>query len=153
MLSSRDEEIISMAERLPASLRVAVNDSVEPCDDFYAFACGAWISNTSRIDSDQEATPKEMCWDEARDTVDSDLLRLIRVESAPTSEGPFRALRDWYASCTNETAAEEAGALPLSPFLDAIDGIATLEDLHEVPKEPPRARRPDERTALVRTLF
>ena len=44
ILNERRSFVISIAEELPPALQGSVNSSIDPCNDFYQFSCGTWIT-------------------------------------------------------------------------------------------------------------
>jgi len=122
---------------LPPEMARAVNFSVNPCENFYEYTCGAWISE-STIPADQTRTTKS--WDGARRRVNEKLQQI--VTSQWPQDSPYRKLNYWYDSCMDLEAVNALGAEPLRPMLDKIDRIRTLEDLQDylvdvVPKGMP----------------
>src|SRR5438874_13558304 len=101
----------------------AVDRSVNPCEDFYKFACGSWLARTP-IPEDRprwgRAFSEVLERNEAR-------LRDILEQNArgePDPANPFaQKVGDFYATCMDEQKAETASFATLQKELQAIDQI------------------------------
>jgi hypothetical protein len=111
---------------LPSDLASAMNFSVNPCENFYEYTCGTWLSE-SVIPPDRTRNAKS--WDDAKRRVNDKLLSLVTKEWPPDS--PYRKLNYWYNSCMNLEIVNALGAAPLQPMLDRIEAISTLQDLQD----------------------
>lgn len=102
--------------------KTALDPTMSPCDDFYRYACGGWIDATE-IPSDEASWYRSFSVIHERN---EELLRQILVGYAKgerLNEPYAKPLGDFYASCMDEAAIEEAGQAPLEPWLKAIDGV------------------------------
>ncbi|XP_031626236.1 neprilysin-2-like isoform X2 [Contarinia nasturtii] len=79
--------------------------SVEPCVDFYDFACGKFLSETTL--TDEKVTIDT--FNQARDKMQSQLLRLIDAPIVPDDLQSFRFIKLLYSLCMNQTQIEETG--------------------------------------------
>lgn len=87
-----------------------LNTSVDPCDDFFQFACGGY-SVVNPLDYN---TVHDDIYQQIRDVNDD---RLVDILESPSERfmtwSAERKLKDFYSSCMDDFAREQAKATPL----------------------------------------
>ncbi|HEV3315343.1 MAG TPA: M13 family metallopeptidase [Candidatus Angelobacter sp.] len=114
----------------PQSFDLAAMDkSVDPCEDFYEYACGTWRRNNP-IPSDQVFWARYNQLAEYNREV---LHKILEQASVVTRERTQAATiaGDFYFSCMNETAVNREGLGVLKPHLARIMAISSREQLIE----------------------
>src|ERR1051326_2835329 len=107
-----------------------IDKSVDPCVDFYQFACGNWIKNNP-IPGDQ---PTWLSFNEVYEHNLTVLRQILEKASANDAQRSpvMQKIGDFYASCMDEGAANKAGYTPLKPELDRIAAIKDKTQMIEV---------------------
>ncbi len=115
----------------------ALDRSVDPCDDFYQFACGGWIAHTE-IPADQPRWARS--FNVIHKQVQEELRGILEAAAEPDADRDPTStkLGDYYASCMDEAAIEKAGTKPIAPLLararkvkDPRSIALLLADLHK----------------------
>jgi putative endopeptidase len=105
----------------------AMDKTVDPCTDFYQFACGGW-RKANPIPSDRGAYSRFAELDDNNHFVLRDILTQISAND-PKRDANDQKVGDYYASCIDENAINKKGLAPLKPELDKIAAIKSKADL------------------------
>jgi putative endopeptidase len=104
-----------------------IDKTVDPCVDFYQYACGNWIKNTE-IPADQPEWVSFIELDERNKVIERQILEKAAVESSGR-DAVDQKIGDFYASCMDESAVNAKGLDPLKPELQQIAGAKDKKDL------------------------
>jgi putative endopeptidase len=105
----------------------ALDKSVDPCVNFYQYACGTWMANNP-IPADKTRWGR---FDELAEHNRQILHEILETYSKPgvTRNAIEQKVGDYYGSCMNEAAVNAAGNKPLQAEFARIDAIQTREQL------------------------
>jgi endothelin-converting enzyme/putative endopeptidase len=116
----------------PAIDHSFLDEKVDPCNDFFRYACGGWI-DANPIPADESS------WglDAKLQNENREKLRAILEKAAAEPTPETQKIGDLYASCMDEAAIDKLGLTPLQSTLakiEALDDKAKLAvlvaDLH-----------------------
>jgi putative endopeptidase len=132
-LATAQDQTSGKAEPQPAlpycpSLDLTSMDrTVDPCVDFYRYACGGW-QQKNPIPSDQTS------WSVYAKLYEDNLnfLRSLLERAASATDQRdlvTQEVGDFYAACMNEPAVDRRGVSAIQPQLDAIANLKRAQDL------------------------
>ena len=98
-----------------------IDKSVDPCADFYQYACGNWLK-TAEIPADQPEWVSFIEIDERNKVTLRKILEQAAVEN-PGRSAVEQKIGDYYGSCMDEKAADAKGLDPLKPELARIAAV------------------------------
>ena len=107
-----------------------IDKSLDPCADFYQFACSKWIKNNP-------APPDYPDWVSFSEIYEHNLGVLRGILEKASNPKPLRTpvnqkIGDFYAACMDEAAINKAGYSPLKPELDRIAAVKNKVQMIEV---------------------
>ncbi len=108
-------------QALTNEVMAVMDEQADPCDDFYAYACGEWL-DTTEIPEDQSRFGRFHVLREQNLATQKDILASLPLGSGGDEQA--KLARFWNA-CMDEGAIEAAGTEPL---VEPLSRIAAVED-------------------------
>ena len=98
-----------------------IDKTIDPCVDFYEYACGNWIKN-SEIPPDQSQWVSFVELHERNLDVEHSILEKAASGGA-SRDAVDQKIGDLYGSCMDEKAVDAKGIAPLKPELDRVAAV------------------------------
>lgn len=122
----KTDEICTTADCTQSASRLLENmdATVDPCDNFYQYACGGWLKKNII----PESTSRYSTFDILRDELEV-ILKGVLEQSVEGEAAALTKAKTLYKSCTNESLIELRGGAPLLDMLpDVFEWPIAMDD-------------------------
>ena len=104
-----------------------LDKSIDPCTDFYAYACSKWQAENP-IPSDRSSWGRFNELQERGENIIRDILEKYSANDSQRTEGEQK-IGDYYQACMDEPAIDKAGTAPLAAEMKEIAELKSKKDL------------------------
>jgi putative endopeptidase len=113
-----------------ADVTSAMDRTIDPCTDFYEYACGGWRAATTLPEDKPSVVRSFTTIRDANELVIQQILEAAQADAAAgEGDADWQRLGNYYGACMDTEAVDAAGLTPLKPQLDAIDALADHDGL------------------------
>ena len=106
----------------------SMDRSVDPCEDFYQYACGGWMANNPIPDDQSRWAVYSKMANENQRYLWSILDKLANEGGQGRSANQLK-MGDYFAACMDEKAVNAQGLTPLQPQLQQIAALSRKKQL------------------------
>lgn len=106
-----------------AQMASFLDESVDPCENFYRFASGNYLNSTI-IPENRDIVD---LYTNVSDLVQKQLHEILSEPVQPDESKSFRLAKQFFSSCLNESIVERRGLEPLLEVLDELGGWPVIE--------------------------
>ncbi|XP_055352436.1 membrane metallo-endopeptidase-like 1 isoform X2 [Paramacrobiotus metropolitanus] len=101
----------------------AMDQEVDPCEDFYTYACGGWLKKNV-IPEDKS---RYSVFSQVKEELELTLKRIMELPVRSEEWKPVAQSKKMYRACMNETAIEDRGGQPVIDLLKKYVDFPVLE--------------------------
>ncbi|CAG2114561.1 unnamed protein product, partial [Medioppia subpectinata] len=109
-----------------SDLLKSMDRTVDPCDDFFDYACGGW-TQFNTIDEDESRTDT---FTVMRNDLTDKIRIILETPVADNETNTTKKAKILYKSCIDEDLIEQRGGRPLQSLLDDLGGWPLLKHQH-----------------------
>lgn len=106
-----------------ALMRSYMDESVNPCTDFYDFACGKFVRD--QVLSDDKSIYNTFSI--VQDKIDGEVTAILTQEPQLNESKPFRLAKMFAKTCLDEKTLNEKGITPMVEILDRYGGWPVVQ--------------------------
>ncbi|XP_058890234.1 endothelin-converting enzyme-like 1 [Acipenser ruthenus] len=106
-----------------------IDPTIDPCTDFYSFACGGWLRRHGIPEDKLSYGIISAIGEQNEEKLQSLLLRPVRRKDRGSAE---RKVKEFYRSCVDMREIDRLGALPMMDVIESCGGWDLVGDFNEL---------------------
>lgn len=118
----------------PAFDLAALDTTVAPCDDFFAYSSGGWIKANPIPETENRWGRFDMLGESNKQRI-KDILEEYAAKTDLPKGTDEQLIGDLFYSGMDSMGIENAGTEPIKPYLDRVDAVANTNELFELMAE------------------